>query len=407
MRRTIQILIPLAIFALTAPAFAQRVVFLPRLSAGASYSSNLEFSSEEQRDDVAATFGVALPVVWNLERGRLSLVGQGRYFEQSREGALSRTEYSGNIGYGFQPNEKTNLSFNAGYSVRQSQTGSFLFDEEDPDEVEPFLTRRVETESINAGFNFSQVITRLWSWNSSLRYSRLFNDDIDGFTAESTDDPLNDDALNDVEDREAFTWTGGTARLVSKRTSVGIRLTARRFDLDRNGVQRTYSGAFTTNTQIGEGETFGFAVGGFYSEGDTVEGNATSEGVTASLNYGKTLRRTRFRANATVSPSSGGNLVGTATRTSIGIGLNDIDGRNWNWGVTTRYTRRDPTDDAGVLREAYTARANASRRLLRQLSFSMGISYNRQEVDLDTVDAFDFFGANAGLVWSPNANRRG
>ena len=376
-----------------APTPAARVDYNPSVSLGVGYSSNLQFAETNEREDWSSNVGLRLPVAWTLQRGSINWITTGQYIKQDRISSLDRFNFGTNLGYNVQATRRLAVGVNGGFNRAQIQADDQFFGDE-----ELFLTRRVETDAYQAGFNFTHAVSERWKWNGAVNWARRENDAIEDFVQDENE-------LNDVEDRDSYTGNFGAGRQLSRKTNLGFGYRFSYFELQTAGLQRNHSLNVNLGHQTGPNSNINASVGAFSANGNASGENEDDVNAIGTFGYSQALRKTRFRASLSYAPNAGGNLRGTATQTTAVVGFSSRDTLVWTWNASARYGIRDSSDPLIPDRDSSGVRLALSRPLARNFGFSMGLNYVRQEIDLDGSNAVENFAGNVGFNWFPRGTR--
>ena len=233
------------------------------------------------------------------------------------------------------PTPISRLNVSASFTQTQDQG-----DPTDP-EADILISRRTERRRGSFGVSYRNRLGGRFLWGFSTSYTALSFKDIEDFDTGDT---------TPIVDREALSGSLDLLRSLSRTTSLGVRLGYGQFELDVGGKEESREVGLILEHAVGRSTQLALGLGIFESEGDAALGpggspNDTRDGSQGFLTLTRQLRKIELSLTGRHSPASGGTLDSTSTDSSLGFYVGGEASRRSTWGVSTRYTRREPTDE--------------------------------------------------------------
>ena len=387
----LRVLTAIGLAVLAIPASAQRTDFDPRLALSYIYRNNVNFVGEEQRADSSLRFTVVLPVVRTTKKGSASLQYAG-YIERFDE--FSTFDDVGHrlvVGVDTKPSNRSSFSLKGGYTRTQDQN-----DPGSLDSTDFFLTQRVRRDRLFLDLSFGSRFSQRWGWRisggaSDWKFTRVVGED-------SNETPLG------LEDRSEIRTGFSINRVMSRKSTLGFSLRARRWDLDLSGEQKSFWASLVYGREVADKTDMTLAIGGFRTEqvvlGTPEEEQPWRNGVQGTFQLERSFRRTILNVAAGHSPDAGGSRIGTSVTSYLQVSLADSFYRSWSWVVYGRVARRDPNSDLQKVLDSSSLGGGLQFRLMRFLGLNLGGSYVQQTQQL-TSGNLTYYRVTATLAGYP------
>lgn len=399
------------------PARGQETLFNPSISLEYGYTDNVEFSGTDQTSDNATRLAVMLPVVRYSPKGWIVFSYSPSYYKYRDSDLLDRDEHRLRFGVSRQTSRRSWVDFTTRFARTQTQgdvlnqgaidlpaPGAGAGGDLPPLDLEEgslLLTERTERDLIGADLGLRHQPSERWTWSARVGASDWQHTRIEGFP-EGPESAV-------VEDRTEYRASTGGARSLSRTTSLGVRYGYRHTKLDISGEEDMHSVVLTLEHQAGPHLSFGGEIGGYTRTSTPPEdgaGDLTRNGMRAMARLRRSYRRVVFGMFAGYAPTSGGDLAGTSTDSTLGLSLAGAGSVAWDWNIGARYTRREPTDPDQPTRYAAGAYASVERRFGRSAALRLTASQVQQDNGVDGVEDPSVFRALFGVVWYPVGHTR-
>jgi len=399
------------------PARGQETLFNPYVSVEYGYTNNVEFSGTAQTADNSTRLTVMLPMVRYWPKGWMVFSYSPSYYKYRDSDLLDRDEHRLRFGVSTQVSRRSSLDFSTRFTRTQVQGevlnqgaidlpapgggGGGDLPPLDLEEGSLLLSQRTERDLIGADLGFRQQAAERWDWYARVGASDWKHTMIEDFP-EGPESSL-------VEDRSEYRGNLGVARSLSRTTSLGARYGYRHTELDISGEEDMHSVMLTLEHQAGPKLSVGGELGGYRrtstAPGDSA-GDLTRNGMRGALRLRREYRRVVFGLFAGYAPTSGGDLAGTSTDSSLGLGLAGTGSAAWDWNLGARYTRRRPTDPDQPTRTATGVSGAVERRFGRSAALRLTASHVRQDNGIEGIENPSVFRALFGVVWYPVGHTR-
>jgi hypothetical protein len=388
-------------------AVAQRTTFNPSLWLTTRYEDNVRFVNDPAGpvSGESGTFGVGLPLSREWRRSSVGILYRGKIirYRQQELKVLDNDDHRLDLNFGTRAGRTGSLGLALGYTKTQQQ-GNPL----DPNVDERFLARRNDRETVSAGLRWGVRAGRRWTWSGDLAASQ------DRYQV--LGDPDVAPAGLNVEDRDNYGGGLSFSYDSSRRWSVGAIGRYRRTEFELSPDEDVYRVSGDFRHRFTEDFTLGFRLGRWIRVRDEpadapdtpeFEEQGWDIGVTLGFNEGLEAGPFRIRFDLGASPSYGGSLEGSSTNAYVGATLSRgtsalwAGSFRWDWALSTRYTRREPTNRDLPSLDTGTAAAWVQRTFARVVGLRAGIDWGRQYADGATDPNGQFFTATLSLVWHP------
>jgi hypothetical protein len=380
------------------PAGAQRTTFNPSISIGSSYTDNVGYLDEPggNTEDTVTTARLVLPLVHQQDRGAMRLTYRTGWFLYGDESQNDSNEQSLTFGLNRKTRRRSTWTVTSRYlKTEEQQTSPILPTEITPgpseglDDVSLSLTERTDRQTIDATVGYGWTAGRKWGFNAT-------------FTAGESEF----DGGADVEDRAWYGPSFSAQNTISRRTSLGVRYSFRRTELDLTGDEDFHTTDLFWNYDLSRKVGLGLHLGGFVRNPENSESETgTFGGVDVRFNDGLTLGPVRLGFTASATPSGGGALVGTALASTAAVTVSGVRTYPVNWQVGTFYNHRSPFDSSEPTTETYGLRAGVEPAISRIVGLRIGASYSEQTSD-DPTQEGSFTRAGVNLVIYPLGGTR-
>lgn len=376
------------------PASAQRTTFRPVITLGAFYIDNVFYVDPEEAGgrDTSSTgvlVSVALPLDVKMKRSELSLVYVPRFESFSDFSDLDNLSHRLYLGLNYRPNARRGLVLTSRYVSSADQA--------DPESVEEsplFLTRRVRRDGGTVDLAFTQQLRSRFGLRMGLGASSWSFEEISGVRQGPPG--------SQIEDRTDLGASFGLARSFKRGHSLGFSYRYRRFDLDVSGQQDVHGLSLTYGVEIGERSQTSFSMGCFWREGEESGSNCNLQG---TLRLDRTIGRLWLSLAATHVPSSGDVGLGTSTNSVVALSLGGDQLTWWNWGLWTRYARRDPDNPGQPKLDTVSVGGSIGRSFSRVVGLRLTGSFADQTSDTGAQEG-SYYRVGIGVVLHPLGRAR-
>lgn len=374
-----------------------RTTFIPSIGVSVGRTDNVAFLDVEgtqlETSDVYTILNVLLPLTHPLRAGQLDFsyaFGLVRYRDFSD---LDYSDHQLTLALSYAPDRRSTLTISSSYSLSQQQG-----DPQGAEDPDFYLSQRSRRGSAILTTSYERNLGggARWIWGAEIGAALFRFQEISGAPMVPTDLQL--------QDKTSYHASTRVSHVVTRRTSVGLRVGRQRNELSDVANEDVDDLAFTLQHAWSKNFSTSVAVGGYRRSQDppvVPDDSGVLVDVTFDFNRPIDLGPVRLSFDAGVHPSSGGALAGTSTSTTAGISVSRADtARNWNWGGAARYTRRDPSDPNQDTIDTQGLSAYLEGKLVRSLGARVSLARASQSSDNPLAEGA-FSSVTAGLVWYP------
>jgi len=376
----------------TVPAIAQaKTTFDPAVAVEEGYDDNVFYTATNAMSDSVTRLNLDLPLHRESRTGTLDVRYRPSLWRYADFSELDRDEHDLRVDWGAQPDPRTRLRLITGYRKTQEQGNAASVETNDL-----FLGRRADRDRIEMAFDLQREQNPRWNWGfnvsgSDTNYTLVLDPSVDPST------------IRPPEDKLEYGADLRFSRNVSRTTRIGGTYGHREFDPQRSGRESADRVAMTWERDLADRLTVGLAIGAYHSSQDASSVNPASSrsGVSFELHLTRLYETTRLTVSANHLPSSGGVLQGTATTSVVGVTWANLNRRYWNWRLSPRWTRRDPSDPTDFKRQTVGLSASVERVLGKRFGVRLrGRAINQSDDEPGVPDRSNAE-AYLAFVWYP------
>jgi hypothetical protein len=370
------------------PVAAQQTKFNPSVALEAGHTDNVAFTPIDQVSDTVTRLILDLPVQREWKSGTLDFRYRPSLWRYSDAQVYDRTDHLLRFRVRSEPGKVNDILFNVRYVITQQQG-----DAESTDSSDLFLTGRTDRKLLNVNFRFDRTESRRWKWGLE------FNGDDYQY------DEIEDAEAVKPEDRRQLEAAVFFGRVLSRKSTLGLRYGHANFDLEESGETDSDSLSLAYRQRVGRKMNLSLNLGGFATSTDleTPDGveQVDDNGVYLDFRFNRNYERTRLGVQVRHTPSAGGSLPGTADESMISVTFASRGPLVWTWSVTPRWAMRDPSDPARDDVKSAALNAWVGRRLSQKFQLRLRSRYLDQEQGTTGAADRSVFTADLALLYFP------
>jgi hypothetical protein len=377
-------LVTLALVTLGVASHPAEAVFDPTIAVETLYTSDIHFGQGDG-EDVSTwedSLMLALPWSWSTRNTSYSFSYRPSLVRNRDDSNLDRTDHTVMFNTTTEPGRISSFTVDARYALTEKQANV-----ESEDSSDFFLDQRTERSLGRVETEYTRRINERWGWNTQLeaRASR-YEEVVIG------DDPT----PPTTEDKETYRVTGGVMHDLARGSKLGMQLSFSHHTQESGGEDVVDLG-LSWDRQFSETLSMTAELGAFTRHLSA----SRQSGVVLDCSLIKQFRSSRLALQARHEPSEGGSFEGTSTNTMLRVGLYSSGTKTWNWGVSTRFVDRDPTEESQPTVQSLGLYAELERTLGRTFSTRLAGNYLDQQVKFPGVPSTNYHTASLQLVWHP------